>query len=252
MISCKQLNVGIGRKTILSDVSLSFSNGTITALLGENGSGKTSLLRTLSGGLQIKNGKVEIDGIDREKFTEAIKATKISLLPQHFPMPAITVERLVEYGRTPYMGYAGILRAEDRNIVKHSLERTDLMELKDKLVCHLSGGERQMAFFAMSLAQNCPNLLLDEPLSGLDTKRRRLLLQLLQEEKESGKMILLSIHSLEDAMEIADRMVVLDQKKLVFDGSKEEFVQSKIVSQVFDREAIPVIDMDQKEYWIFR
>lgn len=233
MIECKKLSVNYGKKTILHEVDLCAEDGTVTVLLGKNGSGKTTLLRTVSGVWEKYRGSILLDGAELSEISKKTRAGIVSILPQFLPRPAITVEELVSCGRYPFRKAFAAASEEDRIAVEDSLQKTGMADKRNRMVCHLSGGERQLSYTAMLLAQDTKNVLFDEPTASLDTGYRQQTMELVRTLKESGKCVILSLHDLTDAVSIADRILVLDHGASVFSGTAEEFIGSGVPEKVF-------------------
>lgn len=232
MIECTDLSLSYGKKTVLEQVSFTADSGTVTVILGKNGCGKSTLLRAVSGGIP-HSGSLRIEGRDIRTYSFAERARRVGCMPQMLRSPEITVRELVSFGRQPYTGWSGILSASDRKIVEQVLEKTGLSGLADSYLHRISGGERQKAYFAMLLSQDPLNLLLDEPGSHLDPEYKATLCRFLREEREQGKTVLVVLHDLNDAIEIADQILVLHQGCLIFSGSASAFCDSGVPESVF-------------------
>ena len=167
MLRAQQISLRLGSKTILKQVDFQAEAGQITVLLGRNGSGKTSLLRCLAMTQTRWHGQVTLDGCSLRSLTPQERSRRIALLPQVLPRPPITVRTLTSYGRQPYLGWGGQLSAADEQKVQRAMEQAEIAAHAEDLVCHCSGGERQLAYFAMLLAQDTPVVLLDEPTASL-------------------------------------------------------------------------------------
>ncbi len=222
MLTIRDLGVSLGSQVILDHVSFSLSPGKITVLLGKNGAGKTTLINCING-LQRYTGEILLDGIPMENDPALVKAKKIGIFPQFLPQTGFTVRSLVSIGRSPYTGPTGRLSAADREAVENAMVLTGVQALAGRSVCSLSGGEKQRAYLAMVLAQDTPVILFDEPASYLDTDARRHLLTLLRELSDKQKKTLLVIlHDLTEALELADDVVILADHTSVFTGSVKE------------------------------
>lgn len=236
MIKCNSLCYSVKKKHILSDIDLTANNGEITVIIGPNGSGKTSLMRCIAGIISKKefsSGNILINGKDTADYSQAERAAVLSYMPQSLSAPQITVSELVSYGRSPYIGSFGILSDNDKKSVLNAIYRMSLTGFSNTPVSVLSGGEKQLAYFAMLLAQNTDNLLLDEPSSSLDEKHKTKIFDELSELKKEGKAILLILHDITDAVSIADSISVIDGGRSVFHGSPKQFISSNISKNVF-------------------
>ena len=158
----------------------------------------------------------------------------ISCLPQDLPCPHVTVWELVAFGRTPYTPLTGKLSESDEIAVQKALDVTGLRDLKDAFLDQLSGGQQKKAFFAMTLAQDTPVVILDEPTAHLDAASRFSYLELIQKMcRQTGKTFLVVMHELPEVMRFADRILLLDEGKRSFDGTPEQFLQSGLDRDVF-------------------
>lgn len=252
MLEAKDVRLSIGKKEILRGANLSAKPGEITALLGRNGSGKTTLLRCMAGTQERYTGSICLDGAALRDIRVAQRARMLSLLPQVLPRPPVTVAELAAFGRQPYTGAGGRMQPEDQKAVEQAISLAGIQEHKNDRVCHLSGGERQLAFFALLLAQDTPVALLDEPTSNLDAEYRRMVYSLLGEMKERGKTVVVILHDLADAVELADHIVVLEGGKTCFAGEPRAFLSGRVPQQIFGLEPIRVTDSGGRGYTLFR
>jgi ferric citrate transport system ATP-binding protein len=163
-LSTHNLSVGYHDKAIVKQVDLTIPEGRIIALLGPNGCGKSTLLKAMARILSPMEGKVHWQGKNLHSMPSKKLAQQLALLPQTQPIPeGIKVKDLVAYGRSPYTGFWGRINKDDQVIIDKMMEETGITELADQLVSELSGGQRQRVWLAMTLAQDTPHLLLDEP-----------------------------------------------------------------------------------------
>ena len=205
MLTFTNLSIGYGTKTVASGLSGTLEKGTFTALVGRNGSGKSTLLRTLAGLQEPLAGEIILNGKNLKDYSSKELARQRAVVLTHVEeVAALTVRQMVETGRTPYTNLTGKLSEEDDNIVRKSLEITELENLADTPLTHLSDGQRQRAFIAVALAQTTPMLFLDEPSAYLDYESRETLYILLKRLAEvEGKCILCSTHDLDAVRKIS-------------------------------------------------
>ena len=169
----------------------------MTALIGPNGVGKTTLLRLASGFLQPTSGEVLFEGEPLSRLSPREAARRVATVPQSLQIPfACSVQQVVEQGRTPYLSMLGGLRPADRDSVDRALDLTRTAALRHRSYNELSGGEQQRVKVALALAQQPRLLLLDEPTQNLDIGRQMELLELLRQLRETGVTVLASIHDL--------------------------------------------------------
>lgn len=216
-ITLEQLSVGYkGFSPVVTDINVEIKSGELTCLIGSNGIGKSTLLKTLTGFLPKLGGRLLIDGRDIDLLSQRERAKYISIvLTYKADVQNLSVAEMVGMGRMPYTGFWGKLNANDREIVAEAINMVGINHLKDRMVQTLSDGERQKVMIAKALAQQTPIILLDEPTSFLDFPSKVEMLQLLHRlAKETDKVVFLSTHDLELALRIADLLVELDKSGL--------------------------------------
>jgi iron complex transport system ATP-binding protein len=219
----------------LRDVTLEVADGEILALVGPNGSGKSTLLRTLGRDLVTRRGAVFLGEMDLAILPRRQLARRLARLSQDPTSPeGLGVEDLVGYGRHPHRGLLAPLSTRDREIVDEALQAVELADLRFRPVETLSGGERRRAWIAMALAQEPDLLLLDEPTTALDLRHQFELLDLLRRlNRERGTTIVLSLHDLEHAAFVADRVAVMSRGRLYASGSPAEVLCEETLLDVF-------------------
>ena len=197
MLEFRNVSVSCGRTPILNSVSVSFPKGCITTLIGPNGCGKTTLLQCLNGISTVTSGTVLLDGEDYLQLSLRERARRVSFLPQiRTVIPSIPARMLVEHGRFPYLGFSRKKTEKDVRIVKDAMNFTHTLPFAGQSVDTLSGGIRQRVFFAMTLAQDCDYIVLDEPTTYLDPNGQKDFLDMIRELKARGKTIVLTLHDL--------------------------------------------------------
>ncbi|MFM5924178.1 MAG: ABC transporter ATP-binding protein [Novosphingobium sp.] len=222
----------------LAGVSLTLRSGEVTAIVGPNGAGKSSLLGCLAGLLQPVSGAVSLDGLPLAAMPPRQRARQIGYLPQS-PEVAwdVTVETLVALGRLPWQGSplhsAHASAQADGAAIKTALSAMELETLRARPISHLSGGERARALAARVLAGQPGWILADEPLANLDLAHAAALVRLLRAEAAVGRGVVLVLHDLATAINRADRVIVLDQGKVVADGPSEQALSADLVSRVW-------------------
>lgn len=210
IISLSQLSVGYTLShPVISDINLELRSGQLACLIGENGIGKSTLLKTLTGFLPKLKGSLLLGDRDIESFSQRELARQVSIvLTQKPDVQNLTIEEIIGLGRSPYTGFFGRLRAEDRKVVDDAIATMGIEKLRGRMIQTLSDGERQKVMIAKALAQETPIILLDEPTAFLDFPSKAETFQSLQRmAHERDKLILLSTHDLELAVRFADSLL---------------------------------------------
>ncbi|MGF1427562.1 ABC transporter ATP-binding protein [Kitasatospora sp. LaBMicrA B282] len=229
------LRLGYRDRAIVEDLDLELPGGAVTAVVGPNACGKSTLLRGLARLLDPAAGTVTLDGADLHRIPARALAKRLGLLPQQPVTPeAITVEALVRLGRYPHQRLLSPWSATDQAAVEEALTRTGTAELRDRPVDQLSGGQRQRAWIALTLAQQTDLLLLDEPTTFLDLRHQLDVLDLVAElHRELGRTVVMVLHDLGQAARYADHLVVLHQGRLAAAGPPAEVLDAELVERVF-------------------
>ncbi|MBP1992308.1 ABC transporter ATP-binding protein [Paenibacillus eucommiae] len=235
----EHLDIAYDDRIIVEDLNLKILDGKITALVGSNGSGKSTVLKTLARMMKPKNGSVLLDGSSIHKQATKEVAKQLAILPQNPTAPdGLTVSELVSYGRFPHQKGFGSLTREDKEIIHWAVSVTGMEEFFHRPVDQLSGGQRQRAWIAMALAQQTDILFLDEPTTFLDMAHQLEVLQLLQElnEKEN-RTIIMVVHDLNHAARYAHHMVAIKQGKVISEGTPTTVMTPDVLRKVFGIEA---------------
>ncbi|WP_019533167.1 ABC transporter ATP-binding protein [Paenibacillus ginsengihumi] len=240
----KQLDIAYGDSLIVSGLNLSIPDGKITALVGANGSGKSTILKTMARIMKPKSGSVFLDGKSIAQQSTKDVAKQLAILPQNPTAPdGLTVSELVSFGRFPHQKGFGTMSAEDKEHIRFALTVTGMMEFADRPVDRLSGGQRQRAWIAMALAQGTDILFLDEPTTFLDMAHQLEVLKLLERlNREEGRSIVMVVHDLNHATRYAHHVVAIKRGTVVSEGSPAEVVTPDVLREVFGIEADIVPD----------
>lgn len=223
MIRCEGVRVEIGGKPILHGVDLHVPSGQWLAVVGPNGAGKSTLLRYLTGAVP-GTGSVELDGRPVGSLRRRDRARLLALVPQAPVIPVgVTVTDYVLLGRTPHIRLLGMETADDLAAVHDALARLELLPFADREVATLSGGERQRVLIARALAQAAPVVLLDEPTTALDVGHQQQVLEVVDELRRAHDLtVLTTLHDLTLAGQYADRLLLLDEGRVVVEGTAAE------------------------------
>jgi len=235
MLWMEGLTVSYGQRRVLQDVSLEVRSGEVLALIGPNGAGKSTLIRAVSGVIPIQNGMIRTNGYDLAVLPPMRRARCLAVVPQVASLPpAFTVWETVLLGRTPYLNFLGQLSASDEDKVIHALERVNALELRERRIGELSGGEQQRVLLARALAQTTPILLLDEPTAHLDLQYQASLLELVSDLAHRDNLaVLLALHDLNLAARYADRIALLVEGQVIAVGKPGEVLQGELISQAY-------------------
>ena len=217
-IETRSLSIGYpvrggARRVVHTGLDLTLPAGAVTCLLGRNGAGKSTLLKTLCGLLPPLEGEILLDGRPLRKFSPAAMSAQVGVVLTDRGFPGgITVYELVSMGRYPHTDFFGTLREADHAVVREALAMVGIAGRAERLLGELSDGERQKAYIAKALAQECPVILLDEPTAFLDVPSRVETWETLRRlAHERRKAVLLSTHDVESAVRMADRLWLLPE-----------------------------------------
>jgi iron complex transport system ATP-binding protein len=254
-LDISQLEIGYPQKKglpiiVAGPINISMTSGELHCLLGPNGVGKSTLLRTLAGIQPALSGQVSILGENLHNVSKKKLSRMLSVvLTDRISYGNLTVYELISLGRIPYTGWLGNLNAEDKHIISQAIEQTHIGHLADKSIHELSDGERQKVMIARALAQNTPVILLDEPTAHLDLPNRVDIIRLLRKlARQTNKAIVMSTHELDLALQAADKIWLMTMENQLFSGVPEDLVLQDIFGSVFTREGIEF----DKQHGIFK
>jgi iron complex transport system ATP-binding protein len=231
-------------RTIVDGLSIDVPDGRITAVVGANACGKSTLLRALARLLAPRHGQVVLDGQDIHSFKTKEVARRLGLLPQAPIAPdGITVADLVARGRSPHQSLLRQWSIADEEAVVAAMAATATLDLADRLVDELSGGQRQRVWIALTLAQQTPLLLLDEPTTFLDIAHQVEVLDLVTEvNEERGVTVVMVLHDLNQACRYAHHVVALRDGAVVASGDPTQVITAELVREVFGLECVVIPD----------
>lgn len=235
LFSITGLTCDVPGRRLIDGLDLDIRPGQVTALIGRNGSSKSTLLKLISGQMRPSAGRITYAGRDLAQWAPRDLARDLAYLPQVTP-PAegMQLQELVALGRYPWRGALGRLRSEDHAAIAAAIARCGLAPLRDRLVDTLSGGERQRGWIAMMLAQGARTLLLDEPISALDVAHQVEVLGLVQDMcRNEGLSAVIVLHDVNMAARYCDRVVALGAGRLLLDGPITDLMTAESLLQVY-------------------
>ena len=247
MISVSELTHTLGNRRVLDEVSADIPKGKITALIGPNGAGKSTLLHLIARHSPIQAGFIHLEEEDLTKISATDMALRMAVVAQDLGvLSRLRVKDLVAFGRWPK--HHGRPTDKDREAVKQALEEFHLVDLQERFLDEISGGQKQRAFVAMAYVQDTDWLLLDEPLNNLDIRYAKSLMQHLRKmAEEKGKSIVIVIHDLNYALANADYFIAVKEGQIAFAGETSQVVTSEALSHLYEAE-VNIIEKDGKRF----
>jgi iron complex transport system ATP-binding protein len=220
------LEVRYGAHLAVDTTSIELKPGEFIGLIGPNGAGKTSLLRALAG-IGVPNPRVSWQGQALPSFGDSARARSIAYLPQS-PQASwpLSVRELVALGRLPHLRFGQRLRTEDRDAIERAMLQTDTASLAQRAIDHLSGGEKMRAHLARAFAVDAPVLLVDEPIASLDPYHQLAVMDLLDEYRRRGRLVVAVLHDLNLALKNCTRLLLMDSGKIVIDGDPKTAISN--------------------------
>ncbi len=237
MLRGENLFKSYGSRLVLRDISFEIERGSCTALIGPNGCGKSTLIKTIAGVERLDKGKVWLNNDLVHKMKRRDLAKVLTVLPQEsLPAYPYTVKEILEMGRFPYRNFWQEITKREKELIAEVIEFMNLEDLLRKRLFELSGGERQRVNIAQKIIQEPEFLLMDEPTTFLDIGYQvRFMSLLINWQKEKERTLLMVIHDLNLAINYCDNFLILDKGELVFQGNKDGAI--KIFPEIFQVEA---------------
>ena len=234
MIEIRNLSVGYENTKVLQDINLKFHPGEITVLAGPNGCGKSTLLKSIVRIVPHSQGEILIDDVSNSQMSTKELAKKVAYLAQNKKAPDISVMKMVLHGRFAHLSYPRKYRQQDLEIAKEAIRWAGLEKESEKNVSKLSGGMQQKAYLAMALAQDADTILLDEPTSYLDVAHQLRLMDLAKNLAKAGKAVVLVLHDLTQALQIADQMIVIKNGRILSRGTPKSVYEDQSLEEAFE------------------
>jgi iron complex transport system ATP-binding protein len=235
-LALERVAFAYGRTPVLTGLDLAIAQGSITGLLGPNGSGKTTFVRLASAALRPSSGRIALFGDDIASMPVRERARLVAVVPQEtHPVFEFTVDEIVRMGRTPHLGLLGLEGPRDRRIAREAMAQCEVDFLAGRSFRALSGGERQRVLLARALAQEARLLLLDEPTAFLDLKHRLAVYALLGRlHREHGLSVVVVSHDINLAARHCDRLVLLRCGAVAADGTPAEVLRPGPIRSVYE------------------
>lgn len=242
----QSLFVKAGSTRLVDDVSLTVEGGELVAIIGENGAGKSSLMRSMAGYATPSLGRILASGKDVGAMSARDRARTIGWLPQEMPLAwPVKVRDAVAIGRFAHGGLPGRLSDADRLAVELALAQCDLTELADRSTAHLSGGEVARVHLARTMVGGASVLLADEPVAALDPRHRLAVMALFRGLADRGTAVAMVLHDLSLAARFADRIIGMKDGRIVVDGPPTEVVTRDWIAALFGVDA----EVDRSHGW---
>lgn len=232
MVKVENLSLSIENINILKNISLSLNKSNILILLGENGSGKSMLLKTISGHYKNYTGDIYLDNNNLKKLKDIDRAKIISYVSSDFNSAfAYSVYEIVAMGRFVVNGESYSLKSKDKEIIKYAMDKTDIWSIRNKNIQNISTGERMRSFIARSLTTEANILLLDEPSASLDVRHKAMLYSLVRELVDNNKTIIMSLHDLNDAISLNKDVVLIRDGEVIASGNSKKILDSELIEK---------------------
>lgn len=248
-LTAENVGLKIGDKEILRDINFSFAEGKRTAIIGANGAGKSTLLKIIC--LLNENffGRVTLDGKNIKNFGRRELAKVMAILPQEkFAPQDTTVRQLAFFGRFPHRNFFGGDSKKDSEAVELALNVTRMKELENRKIISLSGGEKQRAWLAMTLAQNPKILLLDEPTTYLDIAHQIEVMEIISNlNKNFGTTIIMVLHDINHVRFYSDEVIAIKNHEIFLYGEPEKILTAETVGKIFEVQAETFTNSDGKK-----
>ena len=238
-IKLDSLTVGYNGIPLISDITLSLAKGEIMTLIGPNGAGKSTILKSITRHLATISGTVYLDGKNMQLISGRDMARRLAVvLTERIRSDLMTCFEFVSAGRYPYTGSFGMLTSHDKEVVNKALEKVNALDIADKDISRISDGQRQRILLARAICQEPEVIVLDEPTSFLDIKHKIELLEILSDmAKNSGISVVMSLHEIDLAQRISDKIVCVKGDHIAAFGTPEEIFTDEIIKNLYDIES---------------
>jgi iron complex transport system ATP-binding protein len=229
-----------GKKKILEDISFCIEENSITCIVGKNGAGKTSVLKLITG-IEKYEGSITIDG---QEISSSLISSYVSYVPQeNFSNIDISLFDYVSLGIRATKPFYMPINKDDKKKINEVLERLGIIELSNRVVKTLSGGQKQKASIALALVQEKKVIIMDEPTTFLDLETIKEVIGIIKQMKKDGKSVILTLHEINYASKMTDRMIAIKDGKIFFNGKYEDLISYENMKKLYDIDPkITIID----------
>lgn len=222
----------------LDNISINISKGEWTTILGPNGSGKSTLAKSIVRINKFKKGNIFINNKALSEYKAKDFAKFVAYIPQVLEVPhGTSVYDFISFGRNPYLGLTGVLKKDDKKVIKHAMKKTQTWKWKNKMMDELSGGQRQKVLIAMVVVQDSSVIILDEPTTYLDIRNQYELLEMMHHQHVQGKTIITILHDINQAVQYSDKIFLMKNGKIFKSGTPDEVINSETLKNVYGVDA---------------
>lgn len=244
MLEVRDLRTGYDKTEIVHGIDFDVDRGEFVCVLGPNGCGKTTTLKTVLGLLPPFAGSIEMDGTSTIGMREEERAKLFAYIPQtHTPPFPFTVADVVILGRTPYINKLAQVSDHDKEVAYDCLERMGIARFADRPYTQLSGGQQQLVLIARALTQEPDLLIMDEPTASLDFGNQQLVLKQMRNLAEEGTSVLMVTHDPDHALYCAHRCIVMEEGRILTEGDPNRVLDTELLERIYNTE-VKVIDVD--------
>lgn len=239
LIEAKNLTVGYKNKSVVSDINFTLNRGQILTLMGQNGSGKSTILKTITGQESSLSGQILI----KDKPTSNYQPKELAkimavVLTDKISGGQMTARQVVALGRSPYLGVLGKMSPSDQSVIDEALNLVDAVDLADRYFHQLSDGQKQKIMIARALAQEPEILVLDEPTSYLDVRHKVEILKILSKlSRQNNLAVIMALHDIDLALKVSDEILFVNNKQITAQGLPEELIKDNSIDQLYQIES---------------
>ncbi|MBQ3302026.1 MAG: ABC transporter ATP-binding protein [Eggerthellaceae bacterium] len=232
----EDLSVGYNGRALISDINIDIRKGDIVTLIGPNGAGKSTILKSITRQLALVGGHVIFDSNDLHALSFRELSSRMAVvLTERMKPELMTCHDIVATGRYPYTGRLGILSPEDEDKVDEALARVHASEIGERDFDSISDGQRQRVLLARAICQEPDIIVLDEPTSFLDVRHKLELLSILRAmAKQDGITVIMSLHEIDLAMKVTDKIVCVKGDRIMFYGEPEDIFEERVIRELYD------------------